>query len=297
MLREFFRLFFSLLRQIALWVWTAIRYAAPRLWSGVRRFVGWVAAGRIRSRVALVLVVILGLCGGFRAIRYFMILRDPRNETFTTWWTADPDERQQFITDRNRVACEGAPFILPTDGYIGLLYGDPRGPYSEDRRHQGIDIFSPTGPGETPVHAAYDGYIARHESWVSAVIQRIPDDPLQPGRQIWLYYAHMAPISGTTDYIEEAFPPGIREVFVERGTLLGYTGNYSGTPTGVGVHLHFSIVLDDGYGTYRNELYFDNTIDPSRYLGIPVNYGCAPDVLTCSLEPICANAYLGEGGS
>ena len=44
-------------------------------------------------------------------------------------------------------------------------------------------------------------------------------------------------------------------MYVEAGTLLGYQGNFSGDPNNpVGVHLHFSIVLDDGQGKFRNEL-------------------------------------------
>ena len=42
-----------------------------------------------------------------------------------------------------------------------------------------------------------------------------------------------------------------------------------GNPTGV--HLHFSIVLDDGNGSFRNELEIANTLDPSPYLGIALN--------------------------
>jgi hypothetical protein len=37
------------------------------------------------------------------------------------------------------------------------------------------------------------------------------------------------------------------------------------------VHLHFSIVEDDGTGEFKNELDIDNTLDPSPYLGIPLN--------------------------
>jgi hypothetical protein len=103
------------------------------------------------------------------------------------------------------------------------------------------------------------------------VIVRVPEDPLQPGRQIWTYYTHMANPDGAS-YIAEDFPPGTEEVFVEAGTLLGYQGNYSGTPGNpTGVHLHFSVVLDDGQGGFRNELEIRNTLDPSPYLGLPLN--------------------------
>jgi hypothetical protein len=222
----------------------------------------------------------------YRGVDYVLTLREPRNRAFLSWWQGDAETRAELITVQKE-ACTNAPFILPAEGFIGLLYADPRGPYSSARPHQGIDIFSATGVGEIPVYAAYDGYIAREEDWVSTVIQRVPDDPLQPGRQIWLYYTHMADSEGN-DFIEPAFERGAREVFVEQGTLLGYTGNYSGNPLNpVGVHLHFSIVMDDGRGRYLNELNFENTIDSSAYLGMAVNVACAPVVPSCTLEPVC----------
>jgi len=125
--------------------------------------------------------------------------------------------------------------------------------------------------GLTPVYAAYDGYLTRLSDWKSSVIQRVPSDPLQPGRQIWLYYTHMADEAGTS-YVVADFPPGTREVFVAAGTLLGYQGNYSGDPNNpTGVHLHFSIVRDDGNGNFLNELDIRNTYDPSPYLGLALN--------------------------
>ncbi len=186
-----------------------------------------------------------------------------------------------------RDACPGAPFVLPTDGYIGLLYADPRGPYSAANPHQGIDIFSNAEPGVMPVYAAYDGYIRRESSWRSALIQRVPDDPLQPGRQLWLYYAHMADRDGNS-FIVDAFPPGTSEVFVEQGTLLGYTGDYNGDSLrDIWVHIHFSIVLDDGSGRYRNELEFGNTLDPSPYLGLAVHYDCGDGSVGCTANTSC----------
>ena len=72
--------------------------------------------------------------------------------------------------------------------------------------------------------------------------------------------------------MDAAFPPGTSEIYVEEGTLLGYQGNYSGDPYNpTGVHLHFSIVKDDGQGNYLNELEIKNTLDPSPYLGMPLN--------------------------
>jgi hypothetical protein len=161
--------------------------------------------------------------------------------------------------------CPGAPFILPTDGYLGFGYGDSWRP---GHRHQGFDIFGPTGLGETAVIAAYDGYLTRLPAWKSTVIIRVPDDPLNPGQQIWTYYTHLADAAGN-DFISDDFPPGTHERFVAAGTLLGYQGNYSGEPgSPVAMHLHFSIVKDDGTGEFLNELEFGNTLDPSPYLGL-----------------------------
>ena len=164
--------------------------------------------------------------------------------------------------------CGDAPFLMPTDGMIGYLWDDS---FRPGHRHTGIDIFAGTDVGITPVYAAYDGYLTRLSDWKSTVIIRIPSDPLQADRQIWTYYTHLADPDGNS-LVDAAFPPGTGEVFVPAGTFLGYQGNYSGTPgSPTGVHLHFSIVLDDGEGQFLNELEIKNTLDPSPYLGMPLN--------------------------
>ncbi|MBE3111708.1 MAG: hypothetical protein IMZ46_14580 [Acidobacteria bacterium] len=62
------------------------------------------------------------------------------------------------------------------------------------------------------------------------------------------------------------------------GTLLGHQGNYSADPDNpTGMHLHFSIVEDDGQGNFRSELQIENTLDPSPYLGLEVNASRAGD--------------------
>ena len=164
--------------------------------------------------------------------------------------------------------CKSAPFLFPTDGFAGFLWGDS---FGLRHTHQGIDVFAGTDVGLTKVISAYPGYLTRSPDWKSAVIVRVPNDPLQPGRQIWLYYTHMADQNGNS-FIDEAFPAGTFEKLIEAGTFLGYQGNYSGDPANpVGVHLHFSIVEDDGSGKFKNELDIDNTLDPSPYLGLPLN--------------------------
>ncbi len=180
--------------------------------------------------------------------------------------------------------CGTAPFRFPTDGMVGFLWDDS---FRIGHRHQGIDIFAGTEVGVTPVIAAYDGYLTRLADWKSSVILRVPNDPLQPGRQIWLYYTHMANRAGES-YIVADFPPGTREVFVPAGTLLGYQGDYSGDPDNpTGIHLHFSIVRDDGKGNFLNELAIKNTYDPSPYFGLELNAkNSHGEVPLCSDTPI-----------
>lgn len=182
--------------------------------------------------------------------------------------------------------CGEAPFLQPTDGFVAFFWGDR---YLSGRRHQGIDIFGPTGPdglGQTPVVASHDGYLTRLPEWRSAVIIRIPRDPLQPNRQIWAYYAHMADGEGKS-FLDDDFPAGTFEKPVRAGTLLGYQGNYSGEPESpTGMHLHFSIVRDDGQGQFLNELDIGNTQDPTPYLGIESSFDRIGDrVATCEAGP------------
>jgi hypothetical protein len=175
-----------------------------------------------------------------------------------------PEKHPEWLLSAGST-CNDAPFSMPTDGFIGFIWDDS---FRPGHRHQGLDIFGGPKPGETPVYAAYPGYLTRLPEWKSTVIIRIPNDPLRPGRQIWTYYTHMAEPDGTS-YIVDAFPPGTSEVYVEEGTLLGYQGNFSGDPNNpTGVHLHFSIVKDDGNGSFLNELEIRNTLDPSPYLGM-----------------------------
>jgi len=179
-------------------------------------------------------------------------------------WFADPKSHPELSISAG-TQCADAPFILPTTGYIGFGYGDS---FRPTHRHQGLDIFGPDALNQTPVIAAYDGYLTRQESWLSTVIIRIPRDPLQPSRQIWAYYTHLADQNGNS-FVSPQFPKGVTEKFVKAGTLLGYQGNYSGDPDSpVGMHLHFSIVQSNDDGTYKNELKIENTHDPNPYLGL-----------------------------
>jgi murein DD-endopeptidase MepM/ murein hydrolase activator NlpD len=217
------------------------------------------------ARFLLAVLFLLFLLAGYQAYRWFTAQGNRTPLVLT--WLRDPGAHPEWAIQAGR-RCGQAPFLHPTDGFIGYLWGDS---FRPGYHHQGLDIFGGDSLNQTPVVAAYPGYLTRLPEWKSAVIIRIPDDPLHPGRQIWIYYAHMADPDGNS-FISPEFPAGTNEVFVEAGTLLGYQGNYSGDPFNpVGIHLHFSLVLDDGQGRFRNELEIQNTLDPSPYLGLPVN--------------------------
>ena len=190
----------------------------------------------------------------------------------------NPEENQNWKISAGST-CANAPFEFPADGFVGYLWDDS---FRPGHRHSGIDVFSGTEGGVTPIYAVADGYLTRESSWISTVIIRIPSDPLNPGRQIWTYYTHMADEDGNS-FISKEFPAGTHEVFVEAGTFLGYMGNYSGTPgSPTGVHLHLSIVKDDGNGNYMNETEIKNTLDPSPYLGLSLNANTNKDQI-----PVC----------
>lgn len=183
-------------------------------------------------------------------------------------WFADPAAQAGWRVEAGQRCRPDAPMVMPTSGYIGFGYGDS---FRPGHRHSGYDIFTPDGAvNVTPVVAAYDGYLTREADWRSAVILRHPDFPaVVSGTQIWTYYTHMASADGRQSFIEPQFPAGTREVFVPAGTLLGYQGNWSGSPGNpTGIHLHFSIVKSTLGGSYADETDITNTYDPAPFLGV-----------------------------
>ncbi len=225
----------------------------------------------------LVIVIVLGLLLGL-GIYLFRHFRSSLARTpIVMDFIRNPTGHTDLIIQAG-TRCGNAPFIFPTTGMVGFLWGDS---FQPGHTHQGIDIFAGTDVGITEVIAAYPGYLTREADWKSSVIIRVPSDPLAPNRQIWVYYTHLADAAGNS-LIDANFPPGATEQFVEAGTRLGYQGNYSGTPNNpVGVHLHISVVRDDG-GRFKNELDINNTYDPSPYLGLRLNAQENPDQI-----PVC----------
>lgn len=225
------------------------------------------------------LLIILAVASFFLLYHYYLSpeSRTPKVVEFILNPSASAEPQVEALS-----RCGDAPFLMPTSGMIGYIWGDS---FRIGHHHTGIDFFAGTGVGLTPVYAAYDGYLTRLPDWKSSLIIRIPEDPLQPDRQIWTYYTHLADANGNS-LIDGAFPAGTAEVFVPAGTLLGYQGNYSGTagnPTGV--HLHFSIVLDDGEGRFLNELEISNTLDPSPYFNLALNEKDNPGDIPGCLAP------------
>lgn len=193
-------------------------------------------------------------------------------------WFNDPASRPELMMTSG-TKCGDAPFIFPTDGLVGFIWDDS---FRPGHHHSGLDIFGGMDVGLTPIIVAYPGYLTREDDWISTVIIRVPEDPLEPSRQIWVYYTHMADRNGNS-FVTSEFPQGTKEVFVKAGTFLGYQGNYSGDPANpVGVHLHISIVKDDGNGNYTNELEIKNTYDPTPYFGMPLNANENTDTI-----PVC----------
>ena len=229
-------------------------------------------------KITLSIITVIMIVAGFFISRWFTRTGGRTRQVLI--WIRNPGYNPDWVLPAG-TRCGDAPFQMPTTGFIGFLWDDS---FRPGHRHQGLDIFGGELSGVTPVYAAYGGYLTRMPDWKSTVIIRIPSDPLDPSRQIWTYYTHMASEDGLS-YISTDYPPGTSELFVEAGTLLGYQGNFSGNPNNpTGIHLHFSIVKDDGAGNFLNELKIQNTLDPSPYFGMRLNAKENPDDI-----PHCEN--------
>ena len=218
-------------------------------------------------RIVMVLSVLflVMLIAGIVLFRWYFF-RSGSNDLIRVFLN-NPQTNTELVTGAF-TQCPGAPFILPSAGFIGLLWRDDAAPYTPLRRHTGIDIFGGQPEGQVPIYAVYDGWLTRLEDWQSTVIIR-HDDPLQPGRTIWTYYTHMASRNGAS-YIADDYPRGTFAKPISQGTLIGYQGAYS-PQFPVAVHLHMSIVTTEPDGSFRNEAILENTLNPSPYFGMDVN--------------------------
>jgi hypothetical protein len=142
-------------------------------------------------------------------------------------------------------------------------------------------LILPTDVGETPVAAAYPGYLTRLPDWRSSVIIRVPQDPLMPSREIWVYYTHMADRDGSS-FISANFPPGTSEQYVEASS--GYQETIRATANPVGVHLRLHR-KERWFRELQNELDIDNTYDPSPWFGLELNARANPGQIPLCGQP------------
>lgn len=123
---------------------------------------------RFLIRVTLLLIILLG--AAFVAYRLYRSSGTGSNNTIAEWLT-NPDSHE-LLNSAAFSRCPNAPFILPTEGFIGLLWNDSSAPYNFSNRHTGIDIFGYGASGTIPIYAVYDGYLTRQDDWRSTVNSR-----------------------------------------------------------------------------------------------------------------------------
>lgn len=249
--------------------------------SRVRKFSKFLAT---RKGIMLIVLPLLGLLVTAGLYYYFNRYVPSGRWAFYAAIRTNPETFAQYKIEPG-THCSGAPFAFPTSGVILGLWDQS---YHLGHRHAGIDIFSGSKPGITPVYVAYPGYLSRLPDWRASLIIRIPSDPLNPGHQIWTYYTHLANEDGRS-FISPEFPAGTSEKYVEAGTLLGYMGDFSGDPgSPTGLHLHFSVVKDED-GHFLNELKIRNTYDPSPYFNLDLNHNDNPNDI-----PLCKSTITTE---
>jgi len=174
---------------------------------------------RPMDKRGLLAVLVLGIAAGVGIYIFLGMQRTIGRTSRMLEWLRDPSAHPDWSVKAGIHCSPGAPFLMPTDGLIGYLWDDS---FKAGKRHQGIDIFGGKGVGKSPVVAAYPGVLTRLPAWKSAVIVRVPSDPLQPGRQIWLYYTHMADPNGNSS--RQNSPPAPQKSISKRGPCSGSRG-------------------------------------------------------------------------
>ena len=93
----------------------------------MRRFIRWLFSGSRHAGLVGALML-AGLIGSGLLLWSVSERFSPRSGDLLKWWRGDAQTKEDLIT-LQRDACPNAPFILPADGFIGLLYEkfpDPR---------------------------------------------------------------------------------------------------------------------------------------------------------------------------
>lgn len=178
--------------------------------------------------------------------------------------------------------CNGAPFIIPTEGDLRYIWKDPTA-YTSGELHTGLDIFGKPN-GVTPIRAVYDGWLSRVGLSNVRIEHQLSNEwsGIVPELHVYTYYTHMASGSGDQSYIAIPIQVGDPPEWVQQGQIIGYQGNYN-TPY---AHLHISV--NNG----SNETILTNTYDPSKYFGSDLNFSegaRAPDgQMNCKNgPPVC----------
>jgi murein DD-endopeptidase MepM/ murein hydrolase activator NlpD len=179
-------------------------------------------------------------------------------------------------------AATKAPFGIPTSGFSGFLWDEP---LPGGGVHAGVDICFQNdcrGTAEgNEVRAAFGGtlfaiyndqvHIPTSGNPVPAIVVMEHDNLHIPGEPatVFTWYLHMAEEGTSTTYVNDHLEVG---QYYPAGTLLGHMGNrrikdIHGLPIGDAVtHLHFQVQRK---GT---DLFFDNSLDPSHFIGLNVNF-------------------------
>ena len=168
-------------------------------------------------------------------------------------------------------ACPGAVWRLPSDGSLGIQWTENR-----------IHFFGHGRENNIPVYAVADGSLTRLPEWVDAVAI-LHDDPLHPTKKVWSYYGDMVAPDGKESYIVQDFPPGITNVTVKSGQLLGYQGSWSGTPFWPKwVHMSFAVLTASEQTNFPEKDLVDTILNPIPYLGLALQTGNEnPQPLKC----------------
>ncbi|MGC9469252.1 MAG: hypothetical protein ACP5HS_11720 [Anaerolineae bacterium] len=139
------------------------------------------------------------------------------------------------IYPSSSVQCPGAVWALPSKATFGVWW------FTKE-----LVLMGEGEEGTVPVYAVADGVLMRRETWNDAVAIR-HDDPLCSDGQVWTFYRGLASAEGDRSYVADEFPPGINEIPVSAGQMLGYQGRLwdSGSSW---VHVRFAVLpsLEDG---------------------------------------------------
>ena len=157
-------------------------------------------------------------------------------------------------------ACPAAKWRLPSDASLGLEWSEKT-----------LDFFGHGKEDSIAVYAVADGLLTRKPDWVDAVAI-LHEDPSDPTNKVWAIYSGMAAANGTDSYIVADFPPGVTDIPVKSGQLLGYQGTWSGTPQWPSWMHTFLVVFD----TVRNDalpaaIPPGGQLDPAPFMGLSVD--------------------------